>query len=88
MLRNGFDGRTIVSVKQGVVAVAMLSIVFVSLGTLLLFLGQETPSVPLWIAMTFGGFVLLVIGVHILSASILTYLRARRRSASETSAPS
>lgn len=75
-------------VKQGVVAVAMLSIAFVSLGAILLFLGQETPSIPLWIAMTFGGFVLLVIGIHMLSASILTYLRARRRGSSETSAPS
>ncbi len=75
-------------VKQGVLAVTILGIVFVSTGLLLLFLGQETPLIPLWLAMTFGGFILLVIGIHIILTSILTYLRARRKNTSEMLTPS
>lgn len=72
------------SVKKGVIAVTILSIVFVFVGVLLLFLGQETPSITLWLSMTFGGFILMVIGTHILLASILTYVKNRRKDKLET----
>ncbi|MCS7112085.1 MAG: hypothetical protein RMI45_08045 [Ignisphaera sp.] len=66
-------------IVRGILAVAAVSIALVSLVIVLLLLGQETPSVLLWIAMTLGGSTLLVMGVHMLSASILTYLRVRRK---------
>lgn len=72
-------GRSTVSVKHGILAVVIVGLAFTSIGVLLLFLGQEMPSITIWLSMTLGGFILLIIGIHLLLASILTYAKIRRR---------
>lgn len=66
-------------IRLGVVVVLALGIIFILIGLLALFLGQRVNPVVLWIAITIASFVFLVIGIHLILASILTYLRIVRK---------
>lgn len=66
-------------IRLGIAVVLALGIVFILVGLLTLFLGQRINLVMLWITITIASFVFLVIGIHLVLASILMYLRIVRR---------
>lgn len=72
-------------IKLGIAIVAGIGIVLILLGFFLLLMGQGIDQVFLWIITTFGGFILLVIGIHILLASILTYAGSKKEKKEEKS---